>query len=127
MKALNYIALLCFLLGFTACSSDDNSSKNSQSNNQFTYKGKTYELKAGVIEKDGTDWSDDGSMEYYIVLVTSDIIEDSEGEIIPSEQIISMIDFNLFSKNNSKPKTNTYNFDEDNNIDFTFDYSELIL
>lgn len=119
MKTLKYFALLCAFVCFTACSSDDNSSKSAK--NHFTYKGKTYELKAGIIEKDGTDWSDDGSMEYYITLATTKINVDSNNEVYPTEYIFSLIDFNLFSKNSNQPKTGSYNYNEEYSIDFTFD------
>lgn len=127
MKTLKYLAMLCFLVGFTACSSDDDKNDNSNSLNHFTYQGTTYELKAGVIERGDTEWSDDGSTEYYIVLTTSGITEDPDGEPIPTESIISMIDFVLYSKNNTKPKIGTYTFDSNNYIDFTFDESEILV
>lgn len=125
MKALKYFALLCFLVCFTACSSDDDSGKSAQ--NYFTYEGKTYELKAGLIERDGTDWSDDGSMEYYITLVTSTLSFDADNDAIPTDNIFSIIDFSLFSKNNNQPKTGSYKFNEEYNVDYTFDDAMLVL
>lgn len=125
MKTLKYFALLCFLVCFTACSSDDDSGSSTQ--NYFTYQGKIYELKAGLIEKDGTEWSDDGSMEYYITLVTSTINIDANNDISPTENIFSVIDFNLYSKNNNQPKTGSYTFNEEYNIDYTFDEADVVL
>lgn len=125
MKALKYFALLCFLVCFTACSSDDDSGKSAP--NYFTYQGKTYELKAGLIERDGTDWSDDGSMEYYITLVTSTLNFDADNDAIPTENIFSIIDFSLYSKDNKQPKTGSYKFNSEYNVDYTFDDAELVL
>lgn len=125
MKTLKYFTLLCILVCFTACSSDDDSGKNTD--NYFTYQGKTYELKAGLIEKDGTDWSDDGSMEYYITLVTSTLNFDADNDIWPTENIFSLIDFSLYSKDNNQPKTGSYKFNEEYNVDYTFVDAGVIL
>lgn len=125
MKTLKYFALVLFLVSFVACSSDDDSGKGGQ--NYFTYQDKTYELKAGIIEKDGTDWSDDGSMEYYISLTSSAIGFDSNNEAYPTENIFSIIGFNLFSKANTQPKTGTYTYNAEHNVDYTFDDAAAFL
>lgn len=125
MKTLKYFAMLFLLVCFAACSSDDNSSKSS--NNHFTYKGKTYELKAGIIEKDGTDWSDDGSMEYYLTLVTSNLSFDDDNDIWPTENLFSLINFNLYSKNKNHPNTGTYKINEEYNVDYTIEDAMVVL
>ncbi|HLS30484.1 MAG TPA: hypothetical protein VK021_06480 [Flavobacteriaceae bacterium] len=129
MKTIKHFALFLFLACFVACSSDDDNKSDSgkSGSGSFSYKGKTYDLKSGIIENDGNYWSDDNSTEYYITLITSGLLLDQIGEPIPSENKFSLIDFNLFSQNADKPKPGVYNFNDDDYINFTFEEAEAVI
>lgn len=128
MKILKPFALFLFLVCFVACSSDDdnNSPANETGTGSFLYKGKTYDLKAGVLETEVGSWTDDNSTEYYITLVTSELIPDQAGEPIFQDNKISGIDFNLFSEGD-KPQPGVYNLDYDQNIEYTFDEAIAVI
>lgn len=125
MKKLKFLALVCFLAVFTACSSDDDNNNDNDGPagmNSFTYNGKTYQLSSGIIEKeDEGDYSDDGSTEFYLSLTTSELSEDEDGELYTSDDEFSIISFNLFSKGTGDIEPGVYHFNDDYNIEFTFD------
>src|SRR5699024_10513254 len=123
MKTLKFLALFCFLAAFTACSSDDDNNDHDgpASMNTFTYNGKTYQLSTGILEKeDDGEYSDDGCTEFYLSLTTSELNEDDEGELFPSDDKFSIISFNLFSKEAGDIEPGVYHFNDNYNIEFTF-------
>ena len=130
MKTLKYLAVVCFLSIFVACSSDDDNNNNDDgpaAMGTFTYNGKTYQLTTGVIENEGEGYGDYDSIEYLISFTTSELGKDDEGDFYPTDDKFSIIDFSLFSENGEKPKVGTYHFDSDNNVDFTFDYVTALI
>lgn len=129
MKTVKYFALFLFLTCFVACGSDDDNKGDVQESGagSFSYDGETYNLKAGIIDNDGTDWSDDNSTEYYFTLFTSELNFDQDGDPIPKDNKLSLLDFNLFSQDANKPKTGLYNFDEDDNVNYTIEDASAII
>lgn len=129
MKTLKHLALFLILASFVACSSDDdnNTDTGEYGVGSFSYKEKTYDFKGGIIENDGTYWSDDNSTEYYITLVTSGLIFDQEGEPVPQDDEISLVDFNIFSEDANKPKPGVYNFSPNNYVNYTFEEAGAII
>lgn len=113
MKTFKLSFLLSVLvLLVSSCSSDDNSPVKNDGSGYFIFDGKEYPLKAGFIENDGDDWSDDGSNEYEISLISTEFTMAADGEPIPVDRVFSMIDFVLFSKDDSKPKPGKYFFSD---------------
>lgn len=115
MKTFRLSFLLSVLvLLVSSCSSDDNSPAigDTDGSGYFIFDGKEYPLKAGFIDNDGDDWSDDGSTEYEISLISTEFTIDADGEPIPVDRVFSMIDFVLYSKDAVKPKTGRYLFSD---------------
>lgn len=122
MKKLKFFAFLCILVSFAACSSDDNGdSTPTNSSSKFVYNGDEYPLKTGAIENDSEEWSDDGSTNYYITLASTELSLDDEGELIPQDDVLSLIELDIYSKDSSKPKTGQYTFNEDHELDYTIE------
>lgn len=117
---LGVLLSLLVLLG-VGCSSDDNSTKDDSFSEvgYFTFDGKEYSLKAGIIHNEEDFWSDDGSTEYEISLLSTEVILASDGDIIPIDTIFSGLEFVVFSEDDSKPKTGRYLFNEEENKNFT--------
>lgn len=107
--------ILLFALGFfiISCSSDDDSSSNDDNQdtleNYFTYDGQTYELKDGFIESYIVSEINDGYNSYFVELNTSKLVERSNNDPAPEENIFSTIDFTLYSPDeNSSPMKGNY-------------------
>jgi|SRR5690625_151875 len=129
MKKLKFIFLFVLLAGIAACSSDDDNKEvpAPSGSGSFTYDGKTYNIKSGIVDNEGIYWSDDGSTEYEFSLITSKLSIDPIQGFVPEEEKISVINFNLFSQNASKPKTGEYNLDWWNNVDYTVEEASVVI
>lgn len=124
MKKIKYFALLAFVaIAFVSCNKDDDNN-NDSSKNSFSYDGKTYKIKAGLIENDGS-YGADSSTDFYISLVTTGIKKDSDGDFEPTVNKFSIVSFDLYSSNSNDVKKGTYTFTEEGEEPFDF-YGECI-
>lgn len=130
MKTLKFLALFCFLATFVACSSDDDKGGSSaiggEGSGTFSFDGKNYNLKMGLVYNEGTNYSEDGSTEFEITLMTTTFHE-VEGNLIPKDEKISILDFTIYSEDGSKPKVGTYDFDDFAFTKNTLEDAELLL
>lgn len=119
MKFFKLAAFLFLATAFIACSSDDDH-QSTPNSNYFTYNGNTYSLKDGVIQNGGTSESADQSHTYYVAFSTDDLELHQSGIYLPTENSFSIVNVNLISDDDHKPRTGTYNYNEDYPIKFTF-------
>lgn len=116
MKITRFIfALATVFLLSVACSSDDNDGGDGHppaSGSYFTYDGTDYPIKTMIIERGDNDWSDDGSREYYISFLTSEVNLMEDGDYFPIQFPVSVFDFILYSDGQTRPATGDYVFND---------------
>lgn len=114
MRTLKLTFIFIFVATMIAnCSSDDNTSVDEKTESgYFIYDGEEYPLKAGYIDNEGNQWTDDGSTEYEISLMSSDFTVSTEGEIITIDKLVHMLDFVIYSEDDQKPKIGIYKYND---------------
>jgi len=94
MKTINLL-FICFTLVLVSlsCSSDDDANVNVESNNFLKIGNTELELKAGAIQKGDTA---NGITGFDLTFLDSNLIT-VEGQPIPENNIVNLINFSLFS------------------------------
>jgi hypothetical protein len=112
MKKISQLLFMALMVVFSACSDDDDNNNPAQ-NNILNIGDNEYELKAGSIEDYGL--YSNNLYNFDIVLATSNVTI-VDGEIIPQDQILSGIYFELFTNAENDLSTGTYNLVDFQNI-----------
>jgi len=121
MKKILFILTLGFLVG---CSNDDDNNAGNSQNNFIKIDNVEYELEAGLIEDYGLYQA--GLYNFDVVLISSDVTNVG-GELVPNDQFISGIVFELYTASENDLSIGTYNLvDSDNISDQTFEYAEVV-
>lgn len=123
MKIFRFgLVLSLLVLLMSSCSSDDDQTVvgDTIGSGYLIYRGIEYPIKAGLIDNYGEDWSIDGSTEYEIRLMSSELIIASNGRATPMDNVYNIFDLRIVSKDDSKPKTGHYSSRVDYTEDFYF-------
>lgn len=124
MKRIPYLLLILLVVLISACSDDDDNSNINQQENFLKIGNQEYELKAGIIEDIGL--YQDEIYSFDITLINANLISIG-GEVIPDQQTITAILFELFTDSAEGLKIGQYDF-----VDFadigpqTFEYAVFV-
>ncbi|RRO15926.1 hypothetical protein [Flavobacteriaceae bacterium 14752] len=97
MKKIDLL-LMCFVIALVSisCSSDDDANVAAETNNFLKIGGTEYELRAGAIENFG---SFNNLTNFDITLVDTNIVI-VNGQPVPENNIVNLINFELFTDSN---------------------------
>ena len=126
MKKVLWALSLALTVGFTSCSSDDNSGNNEQNEleNAFLFRGEEYSLKASYIEYWGEEAP--GVFTWDVNLATSNFSFENDGDsVVFEDDIVSFFIFELNVSTPSGLQVGVYDIDEDNFSPFKCSYADF--
>lgn len=123
MRKLVYLGLSCFMVLIAGCSNDDDNNNSVEQENVLRIGDTEYELKSGVIEDYGNY---EGNIFNFDITLISSAVSFVDGELVPDDQFISGIYFELFTNSQNDLSTGIYNKVNFENIgQQTFEYAEI--